>query len=229
MAVLNRADRDLLALHVWFAAIAALVLLVPLGLAVGVRIGGLVLLYNLAVPVMAVSRGHSEWLRVYTLVLPLSVLMVVPDWFLSSELGTLRFPPDGLVDVGTVTAYMAGLWTIPLFLTTMVGRNVEQRQGRGPAYVAAVMLGAVLFIGAEAFAHRVPMWEAVGVRTVNHVALYIVPAELALVVVVYAAYARLRASSMAVRAAAAVPIMVFYLGLAVTSWFLLEEARLTFT
>lgn len=221
---MNRAERDLFALHAWFALLAVLVLWVPMDLATGVRIAALVVFYNLAFPVMGAARGHAEWWRMWSFALPLSVLMVVPDWFLSAHLGVLRFPPDGLADIGTVTAYMAGLWTIPFVLIIGLSRMVEQRQGRGPAYLAALVVGGVVIVGAESFAHRIPMWEPVGVETIGNVALYIVPAELLLSVIVYVAYTRVRDSNLLARIGIGVLVMIFYVGAATTSWFLLEGA-----
>ena len=85
--------------HAVFAAVAVAVLLIPVP-ALGLRVLALVVIYNVALPVFA-RRTDDDVLWVTWVVLaPMSVLMVLPDWFLSAVLGTLRFPDTGAPYIG---------------------------------------------------------------------------------------------------------------------------------
>lgn len=220
---MNRAERDAIALHLWFAILATVVLLVPADVRVGWRIALLVAAYVVAVPALAVARKHRDWLGMWAFALVLSLLQVVPDRFLAEVLGTLEFPADGVPDLGEVTGYMAGLWVIPLFLVLLVGRGVDTRQGRGPAYVAVLLTSAALFVGAEQFMPDLPAWRPVGVETIGNVAIYIVPAELLLGVATFYAFEQSRNRWMLVRLPIALVVMLLYLGAAVASWFTIER------
>ena len=219
----NRAERDAVALHVWFAVLATVVLAVPADVRIGWRVALLVAAYIIAVPALAVARKHREWIGMWAFALVLSLLQVVPDRFLAEVLGTLEFPADGVPDIGEITGYMAGLWVIPLFLVLLIGRGVDTRQGRGPAYVAVLLTSAVLFIGAEQLMPELPAWRPVGVETIGNVALYIVPAELLLGVATFHAFEQSRNRWVLVRVPVAVVVMLLYLGTAVTSWFTIER------
>lgn len=99
--------------HAVFAAVAVAVLLIPVP-ALGLRVLALVVIYNVALPVFA-RRTDDDVLWVTWVVLaPMSVLMVLPDWFLSAVLGTLRFPDTGAPYIGTMPLFMAGMWAIAL-------------------------------------------------------------------------------------------------------------------
>lgn len=215
-------ERDLLAFHLAFAAIAAGALAIRGEVPVGVVITTLVVAYHLASVGLARVRGHRRWLRWWWFGAVLSLLMVLPDAFLADGLGVLAFPSDGVPDLGPVTLHMAGLWTIPTVVIVAVTDAVAHRRGHRSAVVAAVATAAVVFIGAEAVLTRLPVWEAVGVTTVGNVAVYIVLPELLLGWMVVAAVRWLETS----RPLAAVPVAALvaftYTGAAATSWLIVD-------
>ncbi|MGM0556918.1 MAG: DUF6989 domain-containing protein [Myxococcota bacterium] len=219
-----RIEVDALLLHIAFGAIAAAALLLPLdGVSLGVRILVLVVLYNIALPAVARWRGHDLWLRIWAFVLPISILQIVPDWFLAEVVGSLVFNAPGLVRVGAVPMYMGLMWTIPLFLVIFVGLRAEQRR-RSLGIFAAVAAGLVLFGGSEVLLPKLAIWEPVDVKLVAGIAVYILPAECVLCAVTYAAWKYAGQQSPARQVLTAIVVMFSYLGAAATFYLFVEVA-----
>jgi len=124
----------------------------------------------------------------WAFVLPVSVLQVLPDWFLSAALGVLVFPEDGFPKIGTVSGYMAGLWTIPLFVVVLTGRAVEARAGVVAGAWTAALTALGVFWASEETLWRVPVWHARDVATVGHAAVYVLVPEAILGAAAYDAY-----------------------------------------
>lgn len=97
-------------LHGAFAVVAILGLLLPAP-AQGARDLILVIAQHGAV---AGRTGDRSLWRAWTVLAPLSLMMVLPDWFLSDVLGILAFPCRGGPLIGTVPLAMAGMRTIAL-------------------------------------------------------------------------------------------------------------------
>lgn len=205
--------RDLVAFHGLFGAAAALALWVPAPVPSGLRIAGLVVAYNVALPWAARAWGYPAWWVLWTFLLPLSVCQVLPDFFLARALGTLVFPADGGPRIGPVSASMAGLWVIPLFLTVRGAERVASTLGRpAAAYPAAAVIGLAIFAASEATLWAIPLWHARGVWTVAHVAVYVLPAEALLGPATVYAFRQVAARPWPARAMAAVPVSLTYLG-----------------
>lgn len=202
-------------MHAGFAVLAVLVLLTPFG-ALGMRVLGLVVAYNIAVPVLARRTGDDLLWRMWTVLAPMSVLMVLPDWFLGAELGSITFPNTGAPYIGTMPLFMAGMWTIALLPVCLFARSVEDRAGPVLAFVAAAGTGLALFTLAELFAPALPLWEPLGVAEIAGVAGYVLLPELALCVATYALVRVRHAGWATVGGVIAVPFM--YLGMLATSY-----------
>ena len=141
---------------------------------------GLVVGYHIACVLSArLSDDHVLW-RAWTILAPLSVLMVLPDWFLSDVLGTLSFTVEGGPYLGTVPLAMAGMWTIALMPVVGFAWWARERAGTAAAVGAAAASGAVMFVGAELAAPVLGLWEPVGVATVAGIATYVLLPELVL-------------------------------------------------
>ena len=218
--------RDVVALHAAFAVVAVLVLAWPAVVLpsrgavvaappVGWRLLGLVVLYNVALPLVGRWRGWAGWAELWAFLVPLSAFQVVPDAFLAGVLGSLDFPDTGGPRLGPVPLALAGMWTIPLWLSTWAGLRARS------AWVAAAVAGA-LFVGAEATLWAVPVWRAVGVATVGPVAVYVVPAEVLLGGAAYGAFAWGRGRAGWVRVAAALSVSLVYLGAACAAYLAVE-------
>lgn len=201
--------------HGVFALVVLAVLLVPVG-QTGVKVLLLVIGYNVALPWVAwQARDHLLW-RMWTVLAPMSVLMVLPDWFLGAVLGSIRFPDTGSPFVGTMPLFMAGMWTIALLPICMLARQVEDGRGVRAGFITAGAAGLALFIGAELLAPAIPLWEPVGVWEVAGVAPYVLLPELGLCLAAYALVRVPLPRAVTIGGIIAIPFM--YLGMLATSY-----------
>ncbi len=166
---LTRADRDLILLHLLFGLTVLLVLNLDVA-TIGWRITALVIFYNLMLPAFARAVHYSGWLELWVYLLPLSLMMILPDWFLADGLGVLTFPDTGAPFIGPIPVFMGGMWVIPLFIIIYVGRRFR---GRSAPYLAG-LASAIIFLTAEATLWRIPIWMAQNVDQVAHIAWYLV-------------------------------------------------------
>ncbi len=202
----NRCDRDLLAFYAPFAALAVLGLALPLGIPTGWRVFGLVLIHAVGLPVVAMTRGHDDLVSILRFIWPLSVCMLLPDWFLSAILGTLVFPADGAPRVDTMPLAMAFMWAIPLTVSTWVGFRWNS------AWVAG-FAGLAIFTSSEIFAPALGLWEPTDKATlVSGVAIYVLPAEWLLAYVTFDVWRRGRQDSLLRRTFDGFLVALMYLG-----------------
>jgi len=217
-------EKDALLFHLAFAVLSALALLLPLSLAVGVRFLILVLAYNIALPLAGNARGNGEWTRIWRFALALSVFQVFPDWFLSAQLGVLVFPEDGLFKIGTVSSYMAGLWTIPVFMIVVTGLRVKKRRGNRAALIAVIAVSLAVFGLSELLMGRLGSWHAANVKVMlGPAALYILTPEIILGLAAYYVYRAVRKKPLWVTALSAFLVMLLYLGSACWFYFIIEK------
>lgn len=218
--------RDVVYVHLLFAVVAAAVLLFPATVGISARLLVVVIAYNVMIPLVALQRGHTEWIRIWLFAFALSILQIWPDWYLSAELGVLAFPDDGVLMIGTVPAYMAGLWAIPLFTIIYVGQLVQKQWADKWVLVIVGALTLAIFGSAEATMWMLPSWYAVGVTMIGHVAVYIIVPEIVLGLSTYITYDIVRERPLWMIAIAAVLVMILYLGCAVLSFFMIERVLL---
>ncbi len=81
-------------LNAAFSVLAALALTVLAG-PVGLRLLACVAVYKVALPLIRRWRGHHWWAEEGLFLFPLSMMQILPDWFLSVVLGTLVLPDTG--------------------------------------------------------------------------------------------------------------------------------------
>jgi hypothetical protein len=178
---------------------------------------GLVIAYNIGLPLIARAVGRRDWLALWAFLLPVSIGQVLPDWLLAELVGTLRFPDIGgprLDDA--ITLAMGGMWVPPLFIVLALAR--------GRAGVAAG-LALVVFAGSELLAPVLELWEPTGETTrIAGVALYVLPAEAALGWAAATAFTLTTTAGRTGRLAAALAVSTFYTGALVLSYFLIDVA-----
>jgi hypothetical protein len=146
-----------------------------------------------------------------------------PDWFLSAELGILVFPDDGFIKVGTVSLYMMGLWTIPLFLIIFIGTSVQERYSKLTTYLLVAVLALAIFGLAEQSMWMLQSWYAQNVTMIGHVALYIVIPEIILGLSTYFGFKYIQEKSPLIKIPVSFFIMLIYLGSAAFFYFLIEH------
>lgn len=214
--------RDAVSFHVVFALVALATLALPAP-DLGWRLLGLVILYSIALPLVGQARGHPEWVRLWGFLALVSVFQVGPDAFLASVLGTLHFPDTGGPRLGSTPLAMAGMWTIPLWISLVTARQLDGGNVRRGLWIAALVCG-ILLVGAEATLWAVPIWEATGgVTVIGRVAVYVIVPEVLLGAVTYLAYVTTRDQSWAVKGAAAALVSLVYLGALCASYGLVER------
>ncbi|PJZ45055.1 DUF6989 domain-containing protein [Leptospira brenneri] len=179
----------------------------------GIKLATLTLLFHISFVVVSLSlRWHTPF-RIWKFLVPLSIFMVIPDWFLSSVLQSLVFPEDGLFKIGTVSGYMAGLWVIPLFLCVYTGIKLEEMSvsiiGTG-LWVGITAL--VIFGTSEATMWILGSWYPQNVRMWGHVAYYVLVPEMILGITTYLAYQGFSYSAYIVQIAIGFLVMLLYLG-----------------
>lgn len=173
--------------------------------------------YVVALSVVCRRTGRTDLQALTGFLVLVSVFQVLPDWVLADLVGTLRFPDRGGPRVDDVIPLaMALMWVAPLFAAVALS-------GGRPA--RAALLAGVVFFGAEILAPVLGLWEPVGeTRRFLGVALYVIPAEMALGWATATAFLRVRDSGFGVRAGAALAVSTFYLGALVLAHFLLDVA-----
>jgi len=216
--------RDILGFHAAFAMAAAAALLLTPQQFYGYALLGAVLGYHLASLLWSSRRGDREWLRLWAYLLPLSMLQVVPDWILVEMVGSLRFMDHGVARVGSVPIYMAGMWSIPLFVIVALARLARPPALRA---VVAVLVAVVMFGSSEWYAHPLGLWHAVSVEhSVVGIALYVLPAEAALGLAAWWGFEATRGRGLAPQILVAMATSVFYTGMLITSYFFIEHGTI---
>jgi hypothetical protein len=208
---MNKEQRDVTLFHIAFAILAALGLIIPFA-ALGIRILAVVIIYNVALPVFAHLIGYPQVKNLWIFILPLSILMVLPDWFLAAKLNIIVFPKTGSPFIGPIPIFMAGMWIIPLFLILYISEQVEKSRGKVPALITAALLALLMFVGSEAALWALPIWYAQNITQIAHVALYVIAPEIILGLSTYLAYQMTARSNWLIRLLGAFTIMLIYLG-----------------
>ncbi len=221
----GKSIRDVIWFHGAFTVVCLAVLFMPVPLKMGPRLFLLVIIYNTALPLTARFRGHGDWTAMWKVVFPISLLQILPDWFLSAVLGVLVFPADdGVFHIGTVSGYMAGLWAIPLFLIVFTGEMVRRKKTLGAGYIAAAITGLLIFGISEQFSPLLNSWYAKDVRMMGHIALYVLAPEVLLSMACFYVYVEFRSSPLSSVLIAAPAVAVFYTGALAISFLFFERA-----
>jgi len=179
---------------------------------------GCVVVYAVALPAVCRASGRADLASLAGFLVLVSVCQVLPDWVLADLLGTLRFPDRGGPRVDDVIPLaMAAMWVAPLFVAVALAAG---RPGRAAA------LSGLVFLGSEVLAPSLGLWEPTGdTHRLAWVAVYVVPAEVALGWAAATAHARVRRSPLPVRVGAALAVSTFYLGALVLAHFVIDVAR----
>lgn len=226
LSIFTAREKDVLYLHLIFTMVCVLVLMAPIGMPPGVRMLVLVILYNLALPLAGLLRHYDDWVELWLFSFVLSLFQIFPDWFLSAQLDILVFPEDGLFKIGTVSGYMGGLWTIPIFLIVYTGMAVQRRLSEKHAYGAVACVSLLIFGGSEQTLWLLSSWYAKNVTMIGHTAIYILVPEILLGLAAFYCFEKIRGKSHWLKIPFAFLVMQFYLGSAAFFYFLIEKVLL---
>ncbi|MHA1916190.1 MAG: DUF6989 domain-containing protein [Promethearchaeota archaeon] len=220
---LSKLDRDALLVHLVFVASCILVLIIPFGIAIGIKLFILIAIYNLLIVIVGIWKNYKEWLSIWIFAFIISIFQVFPDWILSAEFNILVFPEDGLFKIGTVSGYMLGLWAIPLFIILFIGLRVQDRISQKAAYLSVVLLSLLIFGGSEQSMWMLQSWYAQNVIMIGHVAIYIIIPEIMLGLFTYYCYEMIKEKSHLFKIPVGFIIMIIYSGSAIFFYFLIER------
>ncbi|MFW9925554.1 MAG: DUF6989 domain-containing protein [Candidatus Thorarchaeota archaeon] len=220
--------RDFLLIHVIFAVLAAVTLLVPIPTAtISGKMLVLVIVYNGLIVVEFYNKGYEDWKSIWVFVFILSLLMVFPDWYLAETLGALVFPNDGFPMIGgAIPIYMAGLWTIPFFIIVFIGKEVQSRKSLKLAYGIVSVSSILIFVLAELTLVNLPSWSATVSGMTGNLAWYIVIPELFLGLSTFICYNIMKDKKIWLTITGAFIVMVLYIGFASFFYFLIETLLL---
>lgn len=222
----TKMEKDALLTHLVFVIICVILILVPFGFGMGLKLFLLVIIYNIMIGFVGIWRKYEIWINIWLFVLILSIFQLFPDWFLSAELGILVFPEDGFIKVGTVSLYMMGLWSLPLFLITFIGTSFQERYSKLITYLTVTLMTLIIFGLAEQTMWMLQSWYAQNVVMIGHVALYIIIPEVILGLSTYLGYKIIQQKNHFFKIPVAFTIMLLYLGSATFFYFLIEQVLL---
>ncbi len=220
--LLDKTIRDLILVHIIFAIVCTIALLIPIDIVVGYRLLFIVLFYNILLVSFAYYREYKQWIDIWMFVAPLSVLMIFPDWFLSAQLQSLIFPVDGSPMIGDIPIYMAGLWVIPLFAIIYIGLLLKENQNDFVVIIGVAMISLIIFGIAEENLWRLSWYAVADVAKFGHVALYIVIPEIALGASAFIAYDMVKEKMIIWKIVWAYIVMIMYIGNASFFYFIVE-------
>ncbi|MBU0991615.1 MAG: hypothetical protein KJ737_03885 [Proteobacteria bacterium] len=223
MPQLSQNEKEIIIFHGIFTVLCLVLLSTLSFLPVGIRLLLVVVLYNTALPVWGMARGYTDWIHLWMFVFVLSMFQVFPDWFLSAQLNILVFPEDGLFKFGTVSGYMAGLWSIPMFLIIYAGERFSERISVMAGYGAAGTVALIIFGGSEETLWVLPSWSAQNVMMIDHMAIYIIIPEIILGISALFYYQYIKEKPHWVKIPSAFLVMLLYLGSAAFFYFLFEK------
>lgn len=220
--LLTEMERDAVIVHVLFSILCGIVLFIP-GMAIGIKLFILVIVYNVIIPLLGIWRKFTDWLNIWLFSFILSVLQIWPDWFLSAQLEILVFPKDGLFKIGTVSGYMLFLWAIPFFIILFIGHSVNERSSLLTTYLIVALMSLVIFGISEMTIWMIGSWYAQNVTMFGHAAIYIIIPEIILGISTYYSYTQIKDKPQLFKFPAAFIVMLLYLGSATFFYFLFER------
>jgi len=188
----------------------------------GVVIGAWAVFYNAMLGFVAWLRSDHEVFDLWTFLLPLSVIQVLPDAMLVQHLGVLVFPHLGGERWHGVPLYMGGLWVAPLVLIVWI-TSLVHRASATLALLVCAALSLALFGAAEWAAPKWRLWAPRGVTLWQGVALYVLPAEVLLGLATWLVWSVVQSRNFLAKVVAAAGVSVFYAGALYMSWFVVER------
>ena len=185
-----------------------------------------VVTYNTLLPLIITCYNDNNTFLMWKFSFITSLLMVVPDWYLSYYLNVLVFPEDGFYKIGTVSGYMCGLWTIPFFIILYYSSYLQKKKNiSGNRSIGVITF--LLFGSSELLLQHFGSWYAVNVYMIADTAVYIILPEIMLGYFLSFAFSYIVYRRMIDYVLVAVMVMFCYLISAATSYYIVEELLLS--
>ncbi len=220
----SKKTRDFIIVHFIFVGLCFAVLLIPIPIAIGIKLFILVISYNLLISLVGLFRKYSEWVKLWVFVFLISLFQIWPDWFLSAQLNILVFPEDGLFKIGTVSGYMAGLWAIPLFIICFIGLKLKENYSYSKALIAVGLISLTIFGFSEQSMWMLQSWHPQNVTLIfDHLAIYIIIPEIILGLSTFFYFQKIKNQHYLMLIVVAFGIMLLYLGSVSFFYFLFEK------
>jgi hypothetical protein len=174
-------------------------------------IGGVI-----GVCLLAKKTERTEWLAALSVLVPLSIFQVLPDWMLAKMIGSITFPDNGGLRIdGVIPLAMAGLWVLPLLVVVVIARD---------SLLRGALVSTIVFAVTEVAAPHLGIWEpAGGVNEVLGIAVYVLPAEAALGAATVYAVGVAGDAGWGTKIAAAAAVSIFYSGALAISALLIDN------
>jgi len=62
--ILSASERDALLVHFGFVIACLIIILIPLGIAIGIKLFTLIIIYNLLIVIVSIWRNYKNWLYI---------------------------------------------------------------------------------------------------------------------------------------------------------------------
>lgn len=219
---ISQNDKLVTIIHVIFILVCLLILALPADIKIGIKLFVLVLTYNLMIPISYLLKKNKIILNIWLFSFITSLFQIWPDWFLSAQLKVLVFPEDGFLKIGTISAYMAGLWAIPFFIIIYIGERNLDRYASKKTYIIVAILSLLIFGMAEETMWILGSWYAQNVVLLDHTAIYIIIPEIIMGIFIFYIYQIIKERHQLLKVPASFMVMIIYLGSSSFFYFLFE-------
>jgi len=208
-----------------YSILVILILFTPIIPATGWKLSFLVGFFVIAMPVLIYTLNLENWKPMFWFSFSASLFQIFPDWFLAEVLGVLVFPEQEKFLIGKVPIYMAGMWTIPFFLSLLLARIVKASIHFLPEniHILTGIISLFIFWISEETMHHIPVWYPQNVKLVSHSAIYVLPAEFLLGVYLSWAYEVSLDRTILGRLFLAGSVFIFYTGALSISYLAIEK------
>ncbi|MGH2958773.1 MAG: DUF6989 domain-containing protein [Solirubrobacterales bacterium] len=168
---------------------------------------------------LAKVTDRTEWLAALSVLVPISIFQVFPDWMLAKIVGSIEFPDNGGLRIDAVIPLaMAGLWVLPLLIVVLVARGSLWR---------GALASTIVFAATEVAAPHIGVWHPAGdVSELLGIAVYVLPAEAALGAAVVYAVRVAADAGWATKLTAAAAVSIFYSGALAISALLIDNVSI---
>lgn len=208
-----------------FTILVVVVLFSPFISVTGWKLSFLVGLFLLAMPIFIYSFHWEDAKPIFWFSFMASLFQIFPDWFLAEVLGVLVFPDEAKFSMGKVPFYMAGMWTIPFFISLVAARLLQSSINFLPIHLNILtgIIALLIFWISEETMHHIPVWYPQNVKLIGSSAIYVLPAEFFLGIYLSWVYEMSQGKPAMEKICLAGSVFIFYTGALSVSYLIVER------